>query len=121
MEKEKREKKELSEKIGQNLAAARIKVGLTQEKLAEMVGVESNSIHRYEKGQRDMRFTTAIQITKALNISMYELIPEEYTEHNVSKESEDQLVSLFSRLDEQDQIALMKQMTGLQLLKRQSA
>lgn len=33
--------------VGQRLLVMRTTAGLTQEKLAEMIGIESNSVHRY--------------------------------------------------------------------------
>lgn len=44
-------------KISEKLITAREKAGMTQEQLAEAVGVQPNSIHRYEAGEREMGFT----------------------------------------------------------------
>lgn len=113
--------KEMLWKISEKLIAAREKAGITQAQLAERVGVESNSIHRYEAAEREMGFTIAIKIAKALNIGVRELIPDEYIEHSVSEKTENQLLDMFYQLDEQDQRAMMRQMMGLLLMKKQSA
>lgn len=113
--------KEMLRKIGDKLIAAREKAGITQEQLADKVGVESNSIHRYEAAEREMGFSIAIKIAKALNIGVRELVPDEYIEHSVSEISKDQLLDVFYQLDEQDQKAMMRQMMGLLLMRKQSA
>ncbi len=39
---------------GNTLLALREKAGMTQPELAEKIHVEPNSVHRYEKGERQM-------------------------------------------------------------------
>lgn len=70
-------------KISDRLIAAREKAGMTQEQLAEAIDVQPNSIHRYEAGTREMRFSTAIKAVQVLHISVEELVPEEYPEKAV--------------------------------------
>lgn len=48
--------------------------GLTQEKLAESVGVKKNSIARYERGEVSPSIERANQIAKILNVTLDDLI-----------------------------------------------
>lgn len=72
------EEKRFHEKLADRLIEAREAAGITQEKLAEKVGLQSNSIHRYEAAERKMNFFTAVKVADALNTTVERLIPEEY-------------------------------------------
>ena len=51
---------------------------ITQEQLADIIGVSQSLIALIEKGKRDIDFTLAEQLAKALNVKPYELMPEEW-------------------------------------------
>ena len=51
---------------------------ITQEQLAEMIGVSQALIALIEKGKRDIDFTLAEQLAKVLNVKPYELMPIEW-------------------------------------------
>lgn len=62
--------------LANNLKAERNRQRLTQEKLAELAGLQMQHISKIENAQTDIRFTTLIAILKALNIpfeKLYEL------------------------------------------------
>lgn len=63
---------------GNVLLALREKAGLTQPQLAEKMNVEPNSVHRYEKGERQMNLHTAYEASVALGVPMEDLIPDSY-------------------------------------------
>lgn len=63
---------------GNVLLALREKAGLTQPQLAEKMNVEPNSVHRYEKGERQMNLHTAYDASVALGVPMEKLIPDSY-------------------------------------------
>ena len=65
---------------GKVLLALREKAGLTQPQLAEKMNVEPNSVHRYEKGERQMNLHTAYEASVALGVPMENLIPDSYKE-----------------------------------------
>ena len=65
---------------GNVLLALREKAGLTQPQLAEKMNVEPNSVHRYEKGERQMNLHTAYEASVALGVPMENLIPDSYKE-----------------------------------------
>lgn len=51
---------------------------ITQEQLADIIGVSQSLIALIEKGKRDIDFTLAEQLAKALNVKPYELMPAEW-------------------------------------------
>lgn len=52
--------------IGEKIKHARIEIGLTQEALADAVGVEPPTISRWESGQIEPRPATLVKIAKAV-------------------------------------------------------
>lgn len=59
--------------IGQKLHKARINKGISQEKLAEQVGVTPASISYYESGKKRPSFEKIKKICEVLNLNMDEL------------------------------------------------
>lgn len=60
-------------KTGNQIYKARIEKGLTQEELAEAVGVTPASISYYENGKKRPSFEKIKKICHTLNIDMAEL------------------------------------------------
>lgn len=108
--------KDMLWQIGEKLVIARQKAGMTQEHLAELAELQSNSIHRYEAGEREMGFTVAVRISKALRIPMKELMPDEYIERSIGAVAEEELLEVFYQLDKPDQMAMLRQMKALILM-----
>ncbi|MEU0102380.1 helix-turn-helix transcriptional regulator [Streptomyces sp. NPDC006267] len=63
--------------LGQRIADARRAAALSQEQLADRVGVERRTIQRYESGSRDPRFTDLLLIAAALDSTVNYLVREE--------------------------------------------
>ncbi|WP_371612863.1 helix-turn-helix transcriptional regulator [Streptomyces clavifer] len=59
--------------LGQRLGAARRTASLSQDQLADRVGVERRTIQRYESGERDPRYTDLLLIAAALDIPLADL------------------------------------------------
>lgn len=62
--------------LGKNIKAERNRQFLSQEKLAELVGIQTHHISKIERGLVDIKFTTLIAILKALNLrfdKLYEI------------------------------------------------
>ena len=59
-----------SNRIGNLLAGARHKAGLTQAQLAEKLAVRQNMISDYERGKRKLSLSMAKRIAKILNIKI---------------------------------------------------
>ena len=55
--------------LGKNIKAERNRQFLSQEKLAEMVGVQTHHISKIERGLVDIKFSTLVSILKSLNLA----------------------------------------------------
>ena len=67
-------KKDILKEFGRNLKAERNRAGLSQEKLAEKIGVSYGQvIGTIERGEVNTSLTTIVEIMKALNISFDKL------------------------------------------------
>lgn len=64
-------------KLGANIRRERMAKGITQERLAEIVGLNIRNIQKIEAGETNVLITTAIRIRKALGCSAEKLIPRE--------------------------------------------
>lgn len=55
--------------IGKRVKACRKTMGISQEKLAEMINVSSHYIYEIERGMKSMSLETLINLSSALNLS----------------------------------------------------
>lgn len=55
--------------FGQNLRRERVRQGITQERLSEMVGLHPRTIQKIEAGSVNILLTTIIRIQRALRCS----------------------------------------------------
>ncbi len=60
--------------LGKNLRAARLDLGLSQEEIAERSGVPQGEVSRIERGERDPRVSTLLQLAKAIGVSPGQLL-----------------------------------------------
>ena len=67
---------------GEKIRALRELRGMSQEQLAEMVGVSKNSISRYEIGTADMKSSVLFEISKVLDTTPNNLAADKYGFHN---------------------------------------
>ena len=77
------------EKIGKFIAICRKEQNLTQEELAEKLGVSSKSISRWENGRTLPDYSIIKDLCKTLNISINELFSGEKIESKNFKEIAD--------------------------------
>ena len=59
--------------LGKRISEIRIKKGLTQEKLADMVNYSANHIAKLESARTNPSFELLVEIAKAMNIPTKEL------------------------------------------------
>ena len=59
-----------SNRVGNLLAGARLKAGLTQAQLAKNLGVRQNMISDFERGKRRLSPTMAKRLAKALHVDV---------------------------------------------------
>jgi len=60
--------------LGENLRAARLKLGITQEEVANRSGVQMAEVSRIESGKRDPQVSTVLRLAKAVEIPPGQLL-----------------------------------------------
>ncbi len=70
---------ELLREVGQRVAAARSARGFTQERLAEVIGIEPVTLSRWETGHRALSLSTLAAIADALEIGLGDLLDVDRT------------------------------------------
>ena len=63
----------LKEKLGKRIQELRKQRKLTQEKFAELVGIDAKNISKIESGRNYPSAETLASISKTLNVELYEL------------------------------------------------
>lgn len=66
----------LLQKLGENIRRERVGRKLTQEKLAELSGMDITNLQRIEAGKYNTKILTLIRIKDALGIDWDTLIPD---------------------------------------------
>lgn len=60
--------------LGSNLRAARKRLGLTQEQVAQRSGVHATEVSRIESGHRDPKVSTVRRLAKAVEVKAGSLL-----------------------------------------------
>lgn len=60
--------------LGIRIADLRRSAGLSQDQLADAIGMERRSIQRYEAADRDPRFSDLVRIADALGVPLADLV-----------------------------------------------
>lgn len=81
-------------KIGSFLRALRNEKGLTQEQLAEVLGVSNRSISRWENGANLPDLDLLIQIAKYYDVGIEEILNGERTVEVMDKKTEETLLKV---------------------------
>ncbi|MBP3923814.1 helix-turn-helix transcriptional regulator [bacterium] len=84
--------------FGKKLKDLRKERGLTQEKFAELLELETGSIGMIEIGQRATSFETLEKISEKLNINYYELF--DFEEIETKNSIEKAIIKEINKLDE---------------------
>ena len=91
----------MNKKIGLRLKAARIKAGLTQEKLAEYANLSTSLISRLERGKVMVSLEKLIELAELLNIGLESLLCDLFvTNSETNNPTTAELLSLFKQLPE---------------------
>jgi transcriptional regulator with XRE-family HTH domain len=61
-------------KLGPNLRAARLKLELSQEQVADRSGVHATEVSRIEAGKRDPRVSTVERLARAVELKPGQLL-----------------------------------------------
>lgn len=92
-------------KIGEFILDCRKEKGLTQEQLAEKLGVSSKSISRWENGNTLPDYSLLKDLCNELDINVNELLSgEKIKENNYINKSEENLVNLRKQIDERKKV-----------------
>jgi transcriptional regulator with XRE-family HTH domain len=60
--------------LGENIVRYRKDAGLSQEQLADKIGMERRSIQRYERAERDPAYSHIVLIAHALGVQVVDLV-----------------------------------------------
>ncbi|MCU6733598.1 helix-turn-helix domain-containing protein [Diplocloster agilis] len=100
--------------MAKNIKNLRVSKGLSQEKLAELVGVTPNYIYRLETGHKKMSLNCLLSILNALDISVDQIIPAKSTQEDYElSEVQDQLLNIVKGCDENEIAFIMEHMKNL--------
>ncbi len=92
-------------KIGKFILHCRKERGLTQEQLAEKIGVTSKSISRWENGNTMPDYSLLKNICDELNITVNELLSgEKIKENDYMNKSEENLINLRKQIDKRKKV-----------------
>ena len=93
------------DKIGKFILDCRKKKGLTQEALAEKLGVSSKSISRWENGNTMPDYSLLKDLCSELDISVNDLLSgEKISENNYMNKCEENLINLRKQIDKRKRI-----------------
>ena len=67
-------KETLLKKFGKNVKIERIKKDLTQEQLAEIMGVSQKYVASIERGKENMTLCKILELSKSLNVDIETLL-----------------------------------------------
>lgn len=63
--------------IGKNLQELRKNAGLTQEALAEKIGIGRSMLAQIERGTKTLSYPMALEISRILECSLYDFVDKE--------------------------------------------
>lgn len=63
--------------IGERIRARRLEIGMSQEKLADAIGVTFQQVQKYEKGVNRVAASTLFAIAQALDAKLVSFFPKE--------------------------------------------
>jgi transcriptional regulator with XRE-family HTH domain len=93
---------EVDQRVGARIRVVRTRAGLTQERLAERLGVETLSVSRFETGRRGVSIPTLFRIADALGVRVQDLIdvelPPQALELVIDSQPVRELVAVMARL-----------------------
>lgn len=66
----------VDKKIGARIRARRLEIGMSQETLAQRLGVTFQQVQKYEKGSNRVAAPTLLDLSEALQTSVVSLLPK---------------------------------------------
>lgn len=103
----------VDQRLGQRLRARRLEIGLSQEKLADLLGLTFQQVQKYEKGVNRIAASRMLDICGALDVSISRLYEglqsvrapgaaeprQDFVEDALSTPEGAQLLSLFASIE----------------------
>jgi transcriptional regulator with XRE-family HTH domain len=93
---------EVDQRVGARIRVVRTRAGLTQERLAEGLGVETLSVSRFETGRRGVSIPTLFRIADALGVRVQDLLdvelPPQALELVIDSQPVRELVAVMARM-----------------------
>lgn len=87
---------------GERIRERRVLLGISQETLAEAVGVTRNSISRYENGQTEMKLDVLYKICDFLKITPSDISPSRFRKVNEVDEETNEIAVMYKQLDKEN-------------------
>ena len=87
---------------GERIRERRVFLGISQETLAEAVGVTRNSISRYENGQTEMKLDVLYKICDFLKITPSDISPSRFRKVNEVDEEINEIAVMYKQLDKEN-------------------
>ena len=87
---------------GERIRERWVLVGISQETLAEAVGVTRNSISRYENGQTEMKLDVLYKICDFLKITPSDISPSRFRKVNEMDEEINEIAVMYKQLDKEN-------------------
>lgn len=75
------------ETLGQRIKAQRIRMGMTQEELAELLYLKKSTISYYENGKKEMKASSLSELARALHTTPNYLLGFEEKKDSFEKEA----------------------------------
>ena len=69
----------IDRKVGQKVRTRRLEIGMSQERLAELLGVTFQQVQKYERGVNRIAGSTLVRVAQALDSSVSALLGEAET------------------------------------------
>ena len=76
-----------NKEVGQKIKSIRESQGISREQLAEKLNLSSYSIRNFEQGQRAINFKNLNKFAQALNVSLDDLVGNEYNKSKLELEN----------------------------------
>jgi len=99
--------------IPERIRAARIRANLTQEEVAEKIGVSRPAISQYESGASEISVAGLLHLSQALDISPVHLLGVPAEAINKLSPTTKEVISLMEELSPEDRAVVLRLVKGL--------
>jgi len=101
-----------TKEIGRRIRAFRQDAGLSQEALAELVGVSFQQVQKYESGHTTLNILKLQQVAQALKVQVSDFFDSTPSKHIRLTGEEDQLLQAFRKVKNADMRGCVLKLVG---------